>query len=59
MVQSCARAAGRRISRETCNNLPAALEELHRPLVFLGGGPRLKSAEILAALRAWINLARI
>jgi hypothetical protein len=39
--------------------LAAPLEELNGALVLLGSGTRCERAEILAALRAWIDLARI
>ncbi len=39
--------------------LAAALEELDGTLVLLGAGARREGAEILAALRARIDLARI
>jgi hypothetical protein len=39
--------------------LPATLEELNGALVFLSGGAGRERAEILTALRTWIDLARI
>src|ERR1700691_1175611 len=63
-AQSCVHAAGTRTFHEICNSarsrtLSATLEELDGALVFLGGGARRERAEILAALRAGVDLARI
>jgi hypothetical protein len=38
---------------------PTPLEELNRALVLFGGGARRECAEILTALRLYINFARI